>query len=84
MSNKALELEMRLALEAAEELLTQISYHCDFSAVRILSVETVEEARQREQAENSANVITLESRRKPAQPTAISKSLKFSDPSSRS
>ena len=63
MTDKALEIEMRLALEAAEELLTQISYQSDFKDVRILSVETVEEAGQREQAgKQSANVVTLESR----------------------
>lgn len=81
MTDKALEIEMRLALEAAEELLMQISYQSDFRDVRILSVETVEEARQREQAESSANVVTLESRRKPSPSTAISKALTFSDQS---
>jgi hypothetical protein len=81
MTDKSLEIEMRLALEAAEELLTQISYQSDFKDVRILSVETVEEARQRELAESSANVVTLESRRKPSHNTAISKALAFSDQS---
>ncbi|WP_297808951.1 hypothetical protein [uncultured Methylophaga sp.] len=81
MTDKALEIEMRLALEAAEELLTQISYQSDFKDVRILSVETVEEAGQREQAESSANVVTLESRRKASASTAISKALRFSDQS---
>lgn len=79
MTNKSLELEMRLVMEAAEELLTHASYRSDYGSVRILSVETVEEARQRELAESSANVVSLESRRRQTQATAISKALKFRD-----
>lgn len=79
MTNKSLELEMRMVMEAAEELLTHASYQSDYGSIRILSVETVEEARQRELAENSANVVTLESRRSHTQPTVISKALRFQD-----
>lgn len=79
MTDKFLELEMRLVMEGLEELATFSSYHCQLEHCRILSVETVEEAAQRELAENSQNVITLESRRRHQSPTFISKALRFSD-----
>lgn len=79
MTDKSLQLEMQMVMEAAEELLTHASYQSDLSSVRVLSVESVEEAHQRELAEQSLNVVTLESHRRPAESTAISKSLKFRD-----
>lgn len=79
MTDKSLELEMRLVMEGLEELATISSYHCQLEQCRILSVETVDEARQRELAESSENVITMESRRRHQSPTFISKALRFRD-----
>jgi len=79
MMDKSLELELRLVMEGLEELATLSSYHCQLKHCRILSVETVEEAKQRELAERSQNVVTMESRRRHQSPTFISKSLRFRD-----
>lgn len=77
MTDKSLELELRLVLEGMDELATMMSYRSDCVELRILSIETVEEARQRELAEKSANVITLESRRQHNAPSAIRNALRF-------
>ena len=79
MTDKSQELELKLVMEGMEEFATMLSYASDYKQLCILSVETVEEAMQRELAEKSANVITLESRRRQSLPTNISKSLRFQD-----
>ncbi len=79
MTDKSLELELRMVMEGLEELATISSYHCQLEQCRILSVETVAEAQQRELAESSDNVVTLESRRRQQSPTFISKALRFRD-----
>ncbi|GAB4299114.1 MAG: hypothetical protein Kow0083_11420 [Methylophaga sp.] len=79
MTDKFLELELRMVMEGLEELLTLSSYQSQLEHCRILSVETVEEAEQRELAERSQNVISLESRRHPRAGTFISKALYFRD-----
>lgn len=80
MTNKYQELELRLVMEGMEELATFISHHCDCSQLRILSIETEEEAAIRELAEKSANVIAIESRRQSGQASShISRSLSLND-----
>lgn len=79
MKHKSLELDLQMALEGLAELTHYIGHHYAGNGLRILSVETVEEAAQRELAEKSANVISLDSRRIHSQPTPIRRSLKFED-----
>jgi hypothetical protein len=79
MKHKSLELDLQMALEGMEELTHFIGYHSTATGLRILSVETVEEAALRERAEKSANVISLESRRPYSAPEPISRSLRFKD-----
>jgi len=79
MKHKSLELDLRMALEGMEELTHFIGYHYAGSGLRILSIETVEEASQRELAEQSPNVISLDSRRAQSAPAPISRSLRFQD-----
>lgn len=80
MKHKSLELDLQMALEGMEELTHFIGHHSTSTGLRILSVETVEEAALREQAEKSANVVSLESRRAhAAAPMPISRSLRFKD-----
>jgi hypothetical protein len=80
MHSKHQELELRTVLEGLEELSTFMSFQSDCGGLRILSVETVEEAAQRELAEQSENVVSLQGKR-PAvgMPDTISKSLQFQD-----
>lgn len=80
MADKLQQLELRLVMEGMEELATFMSYRSDLSKLRILSIETVEEAETRELAEKSPNVIALESRRQSSpMPNRISKSLSLND-----
>lgn len=79
MMHKSLKLDLQMALEGIEELTHFIGHHSTSHGLRILSVETVEEAAQRELAEKSDNVISLESRRPHSQPTPITRSLRFRD-----
>jgi hypothetical protein len=80
MHSKHQELEIRTVLKGLEELATFMSFQSDCGGLRILSVETVEEAAQRELAEQSENVVSLQGKR-PAvgMPDTISKSLQFQD-----
>jgi hypothetical protein len=79
MKHKSLELDLQMALDGMEELSHFIGHNCSGNGLRILSVETVEEAAQRELAEKSANVISLESRRPHTPPASINRSLRFQD-----
>jgi hypothetical protein len=79
MTSKRQEFEMRQALESLEELATFIGYHCDCSGIRILSVESLHEAEQREWAEQSENVVLLPSPQPADTSSNISKSLFFED-----
>lgn len=79
MKHKLLELDLQMALEGMAELSHYIGHHYTGSGLRILSVETVEEAAQRELAEKSSNVISLDSRRTHSQPTPIRRSLSVED-----
>lgn len=79
MKQKSLELDLQMALEGMEELAMFVGFHSSGNAFRVLSVETIEEAAQRELAEKSENVISMESRRPPTPPSRISRSLRFED-----
>lgn len=79
MTDKFQEIELRHALEGLEELATFMSYRSDCGNLRILSVETVQQANEREQAERNAKVIPLASRRRPNKSNTISKKLRFQD-----
>ena len=82
MSNKAQELELRNILEGLEEFATFMSYQSDFEGLRILSVETTQQASAREQREvHGAKVIPISTARASKTPAraTISKALRFQD-----
>ncbi|KGM08223.1 hypothetical protein LP43_0646 [Methylophaga thiooxydans] len=78
--DKQQELDCQRTLEGLEELATFMSYRSDCSGLRILTIETIGEAEQRESAERRADVISIERRRRlKHQPITISKELRFND-----
>ena len=79
MKEKSLELDLQMVMEGMLELALCEYHQCQTNTLRILSIETVEEATLREQAEKSANVVTLEARRQSTQPSQIYRSLQFQD-----
>lgn len=77
---KQLELDCQQLLEGLEELATFMSYRSDCSGLRILSIETVEQAALREAAEQNAKVVSIERRRSlKNRCVTISKELRFND-----
>ncbi|MCX4187403.1 hypothetical protein [Methylophaga sp. OBS4] len=80
MKNKAQELELRHIMEGLEEFATFMSFQSDYEGLRILSVETTQEAKARDQR---AKVISLDSKRRTRSPqtNTISKELRFCDQS---
>jgi len=78
--DKQQELDCQQTLEGLEELATFMSFRSDCSGLRILSIETVEEAELREHAEQHAKVVSIERRRSLKNRTVtISKELRFND-----
>ncbi len=78
--NKQYRLQVQQTQESLEEFVTFMSFRCDCSGVRILSIETKEQAAIRDEAERSGKVVPIQSRRrnKPSTVT-ISKELRFND-----
>jgi hypothetical protein len=77
---KQQELNSQQALEGLEELATFMSYRSDCSGLRILSIETTEQAEMRELAEKHANVTSIERKQYlKNKPETISKELRFND-----
>jgi hypothetical protein len=84
MKNKAQELELRHIMEGLEEFATFMSFQSDYDGLRILSVETTQEAKARDLREQQrAKVISLDSKRRTRSPqtNTISKELRFCDQS---
>ncbi len=78
-------LQMQQTLEGLEEFMTFMSFRSDCSSVRILSIETKEQAAIRDEAEQSGKVIPIGSRRRTQPATiTISKELRFNDQNIRS
>ncbi|WP_438971123.1 hypothetical protein [Methylophaga sp.] len=76
--DKQQELDCQQILEGVEEFATFMSYRSDCSGLRILSIETVEEAHMRELAEQNAKVVSIERKRSTKnRPVTISKELRF-------
>ncbi len=80
MKNKAAELEARHIMQGLEEFANFMCFQSTYSDMKILSVETVEQAHQREQkASPSAKVIDLQRHNLPPGPSQTRKrTLSFS------
>ena len=77
---KQQELDCQHVLEGLEEFATFMSYRSDCSGLRILSIETAEQAALRELAEQNAKVVSIERRRSlKNRAVTISKELRFND-----
>ncbi|WP_289283666.1 MULTISPECIES: hypothetical protein, partial [unclassified Methylophaga] len=73
-------LQMQQTQESLEEFMNFMSFRCDCSGVRILSIETTEQAAIRDEAERSGKVVSIGSRRRTKPVTVtISKELRFND-----
>ncbi|WP_417542746.1 hypothetical protein [Methylophaga thalassica] len=78
--NKQYRLQVQQTQESLEEFVTFMSFRCDCSGVRILSIETKEQAAIRDEAEQSGKVVSIQSRRRSKSSTVtISKELRFND-----
>jgi len=78
--DKQQELNCQRILEGLEELATFMSYRSDCRELRILSIETAEQAQLREVAEQHAKVISIERKRSlKNRSVTISKELRFND-----
>ncbi|NOQ81577.1 MAG: hypothetical protein GQ548_03495 [Methylophaga sp.] len=82
MNNKAEELEVRNIMQGLEEFANFMSFRSTTSNLRILSVETVEQERQRTPASSTADILDLQQhvkkKRGPKQ-QVLNKSLSFVD-----
>lgn len=65
MKTKAQELALRDIMQGLEEFATFMSYRSDYEGMRIISVETVREASERERHER-ATVLAFDDRRRRA------------------
>lgn len=75
-------LNMKVAQENLEELMTSLSFQCDCRQLRILSIESVEQAKIRDDAELSGKVISIDSRRRSKHTAVVvTKELIFNDQS---
>jgi hypothetical protein len=83
MTNKAKELDLQNVMEGLQEFATFMSYQSDYSNLKILSVESVEQARRRDAEPNrpKADVIPISkaSLAKTKEATNQHKSLRFFD-----
>lgn len=73
-------LQMQQTQESLEEFMNFMSFRSDCSGVRILSIETTEQAAIRDEAERSGKVVSIETRRRTKTNSyTISKELRFND-----
>jgi hypothetical protein len=81
MSDKAKELDARNIMQGLEEFANFMSFNANSHGLRILSVETVEQAIQQDREPSSAEILDMKKhalkKRNPQQ--ALNKSLSFSD-----
>lgn len=78
--NKQYRLQVQQTQESLEEFVTFMSFRSDCSGVRILSIETKEQAAIRDEAEQSGKVVSIQSwRRSKPSTVTISKELRFND-----
>ena len=81
MKNKSQELELRNIMQGLEEFATFMSYQSNSLGLRILSVESVEQDRQRVESQHKADVLTFKQRDTPPihEHQTIQRSLAFQD-----
>ncbi|MDF1588938.1 MAG: hypothetical protein P1P93_07260 [Gammaproteobacteria bacterium] len=80
MTNKAQELEVRTIMQGLEEFATFMSYQGNSSGLRILSVESVQQAQLYNSQPHSADIIPLTQRQhNPNQCQTVHRSLVFQD-----
>jgi len=82
MSNKAKELDIRNIMQGLEEFANFTSFNASSNDLRIISVETVEQAVEHEKIASSAEILDMKQhslRKKNAQQQSLNKSLSFSD-----
>ena len=81
MNKKAQELELRNIMQGMEEFATFISFQSTSLGMRILSVESVEQDRQRVESQQKADVLTFKQRKTPPghEQQTIQRSLAFQD-----
>ncbi|MBE0440192.1 MAG: hypothetical protein IBX57_10645 [Gammaproteobacteria bacterium] len=80
MTNKAQELEVRTIMQGLEEFATFMSYQGNSSGLRILSVESVQQAQRYNSQPHNADIIPLTNRQqKSNQYQTVHRSLAFRD-----
>jgi len=83
MKNKAQELEVRNIMQGMEEFANFMSFRSTTAGLRVLSVETVEQERERKLSTHTADILELkkhaENKRATKQQQSLSKSLSFVD-----
>jgi len=82
MSNKAKELDVRNIMQGLEEFANFMSFNANSNGLRILSVETVEQAVKQDAVTSTADILDLQKhaqQKKKAQQQSLNKSLSFSD-----
>jgi len=82
MSDKAKELDARNIMQGLEEFANFMSFNANSSGLRILSVETVEQAAEQSAQTSTADIVDMKQhaiRKKPRVQQSLNKSLSFSD-----
>ena len=82
MSNKAKELDARNIMQGLEEFANFMSFNANSNGLRILSVETIEQAVEPNNPPPTADILDMKKhalKKKNAQQQSLNKSLSFSD-----
>ncbi|NOQ94734.1 MAG: hypothetical protein GQ547_08900 [Methylophaga sp.] len=82
MNNKAKELDARNIMQGLEEFANFMSFNANSNGLRILSVETVEQAVEHQPATSTADILDMKQhsqRKSNTQQQALNKSLSFKD-----
>jgi hypothetical protein len=82
MKNKAQELEVRNIMQGLEEFANFMSFRSTSTGLRVLSVETVEQDIQRQQAHTNADILDIRQHiknKQSSQQQSLNKSLSFVD-----
>ncbi|MDC9724774.1 MAG: hypothetical protein PSN44_02490 [Gammaproteobacteria bacterium] len=82
MSNKAKELDARNIMQGLEEFANFMSFNANSNGLRILSVETVEQAVEHQPATSTADILNMKQhaqKEKRTQQQTLNKALSFRD-----